>query len=241
MAILKESVHNGQALLAFFALAPAPFPYEISDHILAVTGAAYVVLLSIPVGLLSAAILVVNNVRDIDSDKRADRQGRFTTRIDRRKLSDGKHRLSALVRFFGTKRTYRLGVKIKRCIDKTVPKSIKMTEGAGRACPASPFLAYVKGGTISSVEFRLNGELLEKVTVADWKKRYGVLIDPASLGAGENEVTALVKFISSSNTEPRELTRRVPPCEGTGGDGTRRPVERAVATRRTSVCIKSSR
>jgi uncharacterized membrane protein len=39
------------AALAFFALAPAPFPYDISDHILAVTGSAYVVLLSIPVML----------------------------------------------------------------------------------------------------------------------------------------------------------------------------------------------
>jgi hypothetical protein len=164
---------------------------------------------------IKKVVFFLDNKR-IGADKRADRQGRFTTRIDRRKLSAGKHRLSALVRFFGTKRTYRLGVKIKRCIDKTAPKKIKTTKGAARACPASPFLAYVKGGTISSVEFRLNGELLEKVTVADWKKRYGVLIDPASLEAGENEITALVKFISSSKTEPRELTRRLPSCETNG-------------------------
>ena len=48
--------------------------------LVAVNGSYYVqledlealpVLLSIPIGLLSAAILVVNNVRDIDTDRRA--------------------------------------------------------------------------------------------------------------------------------------------------------------------------
>jgi len=34
--------------LAFFAWAPAPFPYGVADHVLALTGAGYVLLLSIP-------------------------------------------------------------------------------------------------------------------------------------------------------------------------------------------------
>jgi hypothetical protein len=34
--------------VAFFVLAPAPFPYTIPDHVLALTGGAYVLLLTIP-------------------------------------------------------------------------------------------------------------------------------------------------------------------------------------------------
>jgi hypothetical protein len=34
--------------LAFFAAAPAPFPYGVADHVLTLTGAAYALLLSIP-------------------------------------------------------------------------------------------------------------------------------------------------------------------------------------------------
>ena len=67
---------------------PKPYGYEglgevfvfVFFGLVAVNGSYYVqledlhalpVLLSIPIGLLSAAILVVNNVRDIDTDRRA--------------------------------------------------------------------------------------------------------------------------------------------------------------------------
>jgi 1,4-dihydroxy-2-naphthoate octaprenyltransferase len=67
---------------------PKPYGYEglgevfvfVFFGLVAVNGSYYVqlerldwlpVLLSLPIGLLSAAILVVNNVRDIDTDRRA--------------------------------------------------------------------------------------------------------------------------------------------------------------------------
>ena len=51
------------------------------------------------------------------------------------------------------------------------------------------------------------------MSVADWKKRYGVEIDPASLGSGENTLEATVRFIKSSKTDPRELTKQLPSCD----------------------------
>jgi 1,4-dihydroxy-2-naphthoate octaprenyltransferase len=64
--------------------------------LVAVNGSYYVqledlralpVLLSIPIGLLSAAILVVNNVRDIDTDRRAGKRT-LAVRIGRRRSRD---------------------------------------------------------------------------------------------------------------------------------------------------------
>jgi 1,4-dihydroxy-2-naphthoate octaprenyltransferase len=83
---------------------PRPYGYEglgevfvfLFFGIVAVNGSYYVqledlqalpVLLSIPIGLLSAAILVVNNVRDIDTDRRAGKRT-LAVRIGRRHSRD---------------------------------------------------------------------------------------------------------------------------------------------------------
>ncbi len=80
---------------------PRPYGYEglgevfvfVFFGLVAVNGSYYVqledllalpVLLSIPIGLLSAAILVVNNVRDIDTDRRAGKRT-LAVRIGRRR------------------------------------------------------------------------------------------------------------------------------------------------------------
>ncbi len=83
---------------------PRPYGYEglgevfvfLFFGLVAVNGSYYVqledlqalpVLLSIPIGLLSAAILVVNNVRDIDTDRRAGKRT-LAVRIGRRRSRD---------------------------------------------------------------------------------------------------------------------------------------------------------
>jgi 1,4-dihydroxy-2-naphthoate octaprenyltransferase len=83
---------------------PKPYGYEglgevfvfVFFGLVAVNGSYYVqvedlqalpVLLSIPVGLLSAAILVVNNVRDIDTDRRAGKRT-LAVRIGRERSRD---------------------------------------------------------------------------------------------------------------------------------------------------------
>ncbi len=83
---------------------PKPYGYEglgevfvfVFFGLVAVNGSYYVqledlhtlpVLLSIPIGLLSAAILVVNNVRDIDTDRRAGKRT-LAVRIGRERSRD---------------------------------------------------------------------------------------------------------------------------------------------------------
>jgi 1,4-dihydroxy-2-naphthoate octaprenyltransferase len=83
---------------------PRPYGYEglgevfvfVFFGLVAVNGSYYVqledlawlpVLLSIPVGLLSAAILVVNNVRDIDTDRRAGKRT-LAVRLGRERTRD---------------------------------------------------------------------------------------------------------------------------------------------------------
>lgn len=83
---------------------PRPYGYEglgevfvfLFFGLVAVNGSYYVqleelralpVLLSIPIGLLSAAILVVNNIRDIDTDRRAGKRT-LAVRIGRRRSRD---------------------------------------------------------------------------------------------------------------------------------------------------------
>lgn len=83
---------------------PKPYGYEglgeafvfVFFGLVAVNGSYYVqieglqalpVLLSVPVGLLSAAILVVNNVRDIDTDRRAGKRT-LAVRIGRERSRD---------------------------------------------------------------------------------------------------------------------------------------------------------
>jgi 1,4-dihydroxy-2-naphthoate octaprenyltransferase len=83
---------------------PKPYGYEglgevfvfVFFGLVAVNGSYYVqvedlqalpVLLSIPIGLLSAAILVVNNVRDVDTDRRAGKRT-LAVRIGRERSRD---------------------------------------------------------------------------------------------------------------------------------------------------------
>jgi len=83
---------------------PKPYGYEglgevfvfVFFGLVAVNGSYYVqiedlqalpVLLSVPIGLLSAAILVVNNVRDIDTDRRAGKRT-LAVRIGRERSRD---------------------------------------------------------------------------------------------------------------------------------------------------------
>jgi hypothetical protein len=159
-------------------------------------------------------------VYELDGDRigvvrRADREGRFGVRVDRRNLAPGKHELRATVHLIpGMKtRVVVLSVTVKPCLDKKAPKKIK-TKGLSRtsACPASAFLAFVKGDTISSVTYRLNGQRLAKVEVADWKLRYAVKIGPAVLGSGTNTLEAVVRFIASAEKDPVTLSKNLPSC-----------------------------
>ena len=147
--------------------------------------------------------------------KRPDAQRRWTVRVERRGLSEGTHKLVAKVFVGWRARPYRLSTNIKPCLDKTAPEEISIAGPAGRgSCPTDDFLAYVRGETISSVTYSLNGESLGTVEVEDWKRRFGVKIDPSELGRGKNTLEATVRFIARSKTDPRTLRAELPSCAG---------------------------
>src|SRR5207248_7290755 len=103
---------------------PRPYGYEgLGDlfvflffGIVAVTGSYYVQIqhlpwvafaLAVPVGLIAAAILVVNNVRDIDTDRRAGKRtlavrlGRARTRVLYAAMIYGAYLLAPVTWLFG--------------------------------------------------------------------------------------------------------------------------------------------
>jgi hypothetical protein len=147
--------------------------------------------------------------------KKRDAKRRYATLIERKLLADGPHKLRAKVTFLGTKKVYWLGIRLKRCVGQAAPSEILTTAPANGSCPASEFLAYVKGGTISSVRYTLNGERLRTVRVADWKKRYAVKIDPSQLGSGPNVLEAHIRFITGSKKAAVTLTEELPSCRST--------------------------
>ena len=82
----------------------------------------------------------------------------------------------------------------------------------GPTCVRRSFLAFVKGDTISSVAFFLNGKLLKMVHVADGKGRYKLLIRPAWLRHGKNTLSVKIRYIRSAKTPPVTLKKSVRAC-----------------------------
>ena len=52
---------------------------------------------------------------------------------------------------------------------------------------------------------RLDGRVIGTTRVGDWKKRYGVMVDPVNLRPGMHRVTAKVEFISRSGLRPQTV------------------------------------
>ena len=82
--------------------------------------------------------------KKVGVDRKPDRKNRFTTLIQRRELADGPHKLRAKIAFFGSKKVYWLGLKLKRCLNQAVPQEITTTAPSNGRCPTGEFLAYVK-------------------------------------------------------------------------------------------------
>ena len=143
--------------------------------------------------------------RRLRTVRRPDRAGRFGVTIQRRNLSPGRHKLRAKVIF--TRAADRppkfLSMTFRRCLRHPAPKLVATTPDPG--CGAKPFLAWVKGDRIRRVRFRLDGRLIGTVSVGDWRKRYGVTVDPTALRSGTHRVTAEIHFVSRSGLRPRTV------------------------------------
>ena len=145
-----------------------------------------------------------------------DRFRRFGVNVDRRELALNKvHVLSATIYF--TKASQRkplklIVVKLRPCLESAPAKALSITDTGQGNCVSKAFLAFVRGDTISTVTFSLNGKRLRKVQVADGDGRYKMRIKPSQLRPGKNVVRAKIVFIKSSETKPRTLKKTVKPC-----------------------------
>jgi hypothetical protein len=153
--------------------------------------------------------------RKIDTVTKKDAKKRYATLIQQKLLADGPHKLRAKITFFYTKKVWWLRATLKRCLNQAPPKEIVAKAVSDGDCPTRAFLAYVKGETISSVRYTLNGKRLKTRRVANWKKRYFVKIDPAQLTGETNVLEAHIRFITGTKKSPITLTKELPSCETT--------------------------
>ena len=96
------------------------------------------------------------------------------------------------------------GSSFRRCPERATPKAVQA--GPAAKCGARPFLAWVRGA-------RIRGRLLPArrqagsaaVSVADWRGRYGVTVNPARLREGKHVVTARIEFLPGSDLKQRTV------------------------------------
>jgi hypothetical protein len=70
-------------------------------------------------------------------------------------------------------------------------------------CVHRAFHATVRGRSISSVRFFVDGRLVKRLR--GQRASYSVTVRPSRLGFGRHRVVARVRFVSGSGTTPRRL------------------------------------
>lgn len=144
--------------------------------------------------------------RRLKTVSRADRAGVYGVTVQRGSLRPGKHVLRAKVTFKerAGRETEYLTLRFRRCLAGSAPKTVEATPRPAE-CATKRFLAWVRGDRIRRVAFRLDGSRLSSVSVADWRGRYGVRVDPAKLAEGRHVVTARIEFVESSGRRPKTV------------------------------------
>ncbi|MFL5781701.1 MAG: SdrD B-like domain-containing protein, partial [Thermoleophilaceae bacterium] len=137
--------------------------------------------------------------------RHADHRGRWSLRIERRKLTPGHHSVRARVFFTNSRKPMTLRFRVRGCLTGKVSKAIQTSPHIPAACVSRAFRAYVTGDTIRRVVFTLDGRRVKSTQVADWKGRYWVAVDPAELKAGRHELRAKLSFVEGSGKRPHEL------------------------------------
>jgi uncharacterized repeat protein (TIGR01451 family) len=147
--------------------------------------------------------------------RKPDSRRRFGVDVDRGKLGPGTHVLSATIYFTkasGRRPLKLIVVKLKPCLGTGVSKGIAVTDIGSGNCVSKAFLAFVRGHTISTVVFSLNGKRVRRLSVADGSGRYRVRIRPSMLRAGKNVLAARITFIRGSKKSPVTLKKTMRPC-----------------------------
>lgn len=143
---------------------------------------------------------------------RPDKEGVFGVTVERTTLPRGKHVLRAKV--FFVRRAHRepevLRLAIRRCPERVTSDVVKASPRGG--CGARPFLAWVRANRVRKVFFRLDGRKIGSDAVADWRGRYGVMVDPRQLRKGRHVVAARIEFVRGSDLEHRTVRLRFRKC-----------------------------
>jgi hypothetical protein len=143
--------------------------------------------------------------RVVEVVRNPDAEGRFGVTVERKPLSHGTHVLRAEVIFVRSahRRPEFLRLAFRRCPERATPKAVQA--GPAAKCGGRPFLAWVRGARIRRVLFRLDGEKLRGVSVADWRGRYGVRVNPSRLREGKHVVSARIEFLQGSGLKQRTV------------------------------------
>jgi hypothetical protein len=143
---------------------------------------------------------------------RPDKDGVFGVTVERTTLPRGKHVLRAKVKFVRSahREPEVLRLAIRRCPERVSSDVVKASPRA--RCGGRAFFAWVRANRVRKVFFRLDGRKIGSDSVADWRGRYGVMVNPASLKKGRHVVTARIEFLRGSNLEHRTVRLRFRKC-----------------------------
>jgi hypothetical protein len=149
---------------------------------------------------------VIKRVSSPDAD------GVFGVTVQRTTLPRGKHVLRARVVF--VRRAHRkpelLRLAIRRCPERLSSRVVKSSPRA--RCGVRPFLAWVRAHRVRRVFFTLDGRKLGSDSVADWRGRYGMMVNPARLRKGTHVVAARIEFARGSDLRHRTVRLRFRKC-----------------------------
>jgi hypothetical protein len=150
--------------------------------------------------------------RVIKRVRRPDEDGVFGVTVERTTLPRGKHVLRAKVYF--VRRAHRdpelLRLAIRRCPERVSSDVVKASPRTG--CGRHSFFAWVRAHRVRKVFFTLDGRRIGRDSVADWRGRYGVMVNPSHLSKGRHVVAAHIEFLRDSGLKDRTLRLRFRKC-----------------------------
>ena len=150
--------------------------------------------------------------RVIKRVRRPDADGVFGVTVERTTLPPGKHVLRAKVYF--VRRAHRspelLRLAIRRCPERVSSDVVKASPRTG--CGGHSFFAWVRAHRVRKVFFTLDGRRIGRDSVADWRGRYGVTVNPSHLSKGRHVVAAHIEFLRDSGLKHRTVRLRFRKC-----------------------------
>jgi hypothetical protein len=151
--------------------------------------------------------------RVIKRVRRPDKDGVFGVTVERTTLPRGKHVLRAKVYFVRSahRDPETLRLAIRRCPERVSSDVVKASPRVG--CGNHSFFAWVRANRVRKVFFTLDGRRIGRDSVADWRGRYGVKVNPKRLSKGRHVIAAHIEFLRGSDLKDRTVRLRFRKCD----------------------------